>query len=580
MTVPTFDDRLRRDLEALGQEGGSADAFERVTERKKQLPRKRRVQALTLAIVLVTASTGAGYALFRAFKTTEPSAEKPMPVPSSQYTNGRIAFVEFEGEDWDIFTSEPDGSDVRQVTKFPGADSQPAWSEDGTRIAYVRHNLPSSTQGNVWVMNADGSDPVRVAVAYGNPAPTWSPDGTEIAYTRGNGRLFRVGVGGQDEPELLIDGGVGGFPDWSPDGGRIAFGRSSGGLAILDLETHQIDQVTLGQDFGPSWSPDGRYLAFIRRICGLCSLEVFIVRADGTNLRRITQDDYHEQFLTWSPDGKQLLFERALEGFQASFQGLWTAAVDGSGERQLQTSASAGFSPVWQPVPPRGGATLPPPPAFEGGTCILSAANGDFDGDGRSDVAVTRSESEPPCRPPDDSIEEGASLEVDLGNGRRISTECGRCLALAAPDLNDDGHDELMIEFVAPETLRGPVTTTRVGFYVLEHSELHLVERSPGVENYREGPAVFPLALGMPKPPNFMREVAGLMCGISEQGRELHAIRARGSTRGSSFTQDTAVYVLEGSILHWRETRSDTFASIQTGGPFPTASASVLALCA
>src|SRR3954447_25780432 len=98
--------------------------------------------------------------------------------PSSAAVTERIAFASDRDGDYDIYAMDPNGSNVVQLTNASGPDINPAISPDGTRIAY---NRDSSVEiHDVWVMNADGGAPHLFAQAAEDPA--WTPDGTKIAF--------------------------------------------------------------------------------------------------------------------------------------------------------------------------------------------------------------------------------------------------------------------------------------------------------------------------------------------------------------------------------------------------------------
>ncbi|MEO5703953.1 MAG: hypothetical protein ABIR64_03035, partial [Candidatus Limnocylindrales bacterium] len=104
------------------------------------------------------------------------------------------------------------------------SDGEPAWSPDGARIAFTRD---ANRSLEIWVMNADGSGAIRLAVG---ASPAWSPDGSRIAFTRsidgGWGEIWVMNADGSDQTNLTNDPADDGWATWSPDGLRIAFNRA------------------------------------------------------------------------------------------------------------------------------------------------------------------------------------------------------------------------------------------------------------------------------------------------------------------------------------------------------------------
>jgi TolB protein len=149
----------------------------------------------------------------------------------------RIAFyrgVGIEGggrfdADWNVFTMAVDGSDIRQLTDASGVAGMPVYSPDGSRIAFMGER---DGVADVWVMDADGSDPVNITdfddSTLDDYHPTWSPDGEQIAFVRGRvppggpGKLRVIDADGS-HGRVLLDSPLAMFPAWSPDGTRIAF---------------------------------------------------------------------------------------------------------------------------------------------------------------------------------------------------------------------------------------------------------------------------------------------------------------------------------------------------------------------
>ena len=138
-----------------------------------------------------------------------------------------------DGDSLDIFVMNPDGSGQTNLTRNagPGWDSSPAWSFDGSQIAFV-----SSRDGDskIWVMNADGSEPRNLNVL--GSEPTWSPDGSRIAYTD-HLSLWVVSADGSDRTYLAEWGWE---PNWSPDGSTIVYSAPVEGESYADLWTIDI----------------------------------------------------------------------------------------------------------------------------------------------------------------------------------------------------------------------------------------------------------------------------------------------------------------------------------------------------
>jgi Tol biopolymer transport system component len=128
--------------------------------------------------------------------------------PSWAPVGGRLVFASNrDGGDFDLFAANADGSGLAQLTANTVDDTAPAWSPDGNRIAYV-------SGGNVWVMNADGSNPRPITSSGGVQALAWSPVGNEIAYSRG-GDLYVIGADGGTPVRVTSGGSQDTDPSWA-----------------------------------------------------------------------------------------------------------------------------------------------------------------------------------------------------------------------------------------------------------------------------------------------------------------------------------------------------------------------------
>jgi len=121
-----------------------------------------------------------------------------------------------------------DGSGVTRLTNDGGSDTEPTFSPDGARIAFIStRNAPENTGGRVWVMNANGSNPHAVSTTQWSFDPVWTPDGARIGYAglaNADGWLDAIIMGSNGEtPTVALYGSAGDLIDWhvntfSPDG--------------------------------------------------------------------------------------------------------------------------------------------------------------------------------------------------------------------------------------------------------------------------------------------------------------------------------------------------------------------------
>jgi TolB protein len=235
----------------------------------------------------------------------------------SEVGAGRIAFSAYRHHNWDIYTVNPDGSDLRRVTRDPAPDRSPAWSPDGTQIAFAsrrNHNW------DIYVVDANGGEPRRLTAhpAY-DGAPSFSPDGQRIAfesYQGGDLDIWIMDADGGYPQNLTSEVTEGDFgPAWSPDGRFIAFTSWRYGdkdILLLELESGQVTRLTDSPaiEESPVWSPDGQKLAFVYQEDGARDIYVMDVAhppVQGGHAKRLTwftRDDAP----TWSPDGQRLAF--------------------------------------------------------------------------------------------------------------------------------------------------------------------------------------------------------------------------------------------------------------------------------
>lgn len=259
-----------------------------------------------------------------------------------------LAFVD-PANGGDIYLVKEDGTNVRPLVWSPAVEADPAWSPDGTKLAFR-----SDRDGNpeVYVVNADGSGVTRLT---NDPAPdyepTWSPDGRQIAFVSrrtGQAEIFVMNADGANPVRLTDGAGDSYAPAWSPDGRHIAFTKQEGRPRIYVMNADGSDprrQPPAEGEF-PSWSPDGLRFAFSGLECSdyypdLCYTAVQLSDGSGTG--------YTGEHPSWSRDGVRIAFNgldcndtytRCIPGW------FHVARLDRSGSA---ASVRPGTSPVWRP---------------------------------------------------------------------------------------------------------------------------------------------------------------------------------------------------------------------------------------
>ena len=246
----------------------------------------------------------------------------------------------------------------RQIDVFDAV--LPSWSPNGHRIAYTRR-LDSPGRG-VWTIPPDGGDAIAVSDhSTTDWNPTWSPDGEYLYFASdrsGSMNLWRVPIdelSGQalGDPEPITTPAVSlGHISLSADGRLLAYSSAIVTSNIqglgFDPETQSVVEepvwVTSGSRrwSSPDPSPDGEWVAFYSLV--VPEGDVYVIRTDGTELRRVTGDDAIDRVPRWSPDGEWLAFFSNRGGPLD----IWKIRADGSELQQL-TNSGAGTVPVWSP---------------------------------------------------------------------------------------------------------------------------------------------------------------------------------------------------------------------------------------
>jgi Tol biopolymer transport system component len=201
-----------------------------------------------------------------------------------------------------IFTIDADGGNL---TRVPGDSGVlfPVWSPDGTRIAYGREPDSNDNNYEIYAVYVDGTGRTNLTQSPGvDLSPSWSPDGRKIAFNSARASvsdIYTMNADGTDVVRLTTSGGN--FdPDWSPDGSRIAF-MSRYDIHVINADgTGEVSFGAPGDDWDPAWSPDGTKIAFLSRRHGF-NFEVYVMTADGADATRVTVSASDAGAPSWQP---------------------------------------------------------------------------------------------------------------------------------------------------------------------------------------------------------------------------------------------------------------------------------------
>ena len=176
--------------------------------------------------------------------------------------------------------------------------------------------------------------------------------GAQIAIINPDGTGFR---------EITSGANNNGFPSMAPDGRRMVyrtFGRDGEGLRIMDLDSGAVSTLTTGYDNFPIWSPRGDRIVFSRVIDG--DYEIYTIASDGTGAKRLTSTRGNDAHQGWSPDGRHIVFSSSRMGFKDEgaytdapqpYGELFVMRADGTGLEQLTDNQWEEGVPAWRPVP-------------------------------------------------------------------------------------------------------------------------------------------------------------------------------------------------------------------------------------
>jgi len=240
-------------------------------------------------------------------------------------------------------------------------NEESSWSPDGKTIAFDS-SRPGKTSIFTW--NVETREQKRLTEINANDiTPEWSPDGKRIAFVSdrtGHNEIYVMNAAGGDVRQVTNDKSDDIHPHWSPDGQRIIYcsardntdQRHAPEGEIYEIYTIKADGTDLervthdkGINTYPSFSRDGRHIVF-RKMIPPKNSEVFVMNADGSSPRNLTNNPAFDGWPRWSPDDSRIVFASNRAGPDYE---IYVMNADGTGVRQCTHSLGRNTSPKWSP---------------------------------------------------------------------------------------------------------------------------------------------------------------------------------------------------------------------------------------